>query len=370
MKKLLAIVLSLLMVLSMVACAAKEEPAAPAPAAPAAPAEKAEEAAPAEEAAEADPYADLEPVEIVGADNASVGAAAEILGKLIAEKVADITGGKLTVDYHPNGDLGNDADALRQAKDGDIGYVVCQTAQVVSFVPEMAVFDLPMVFAKYDGAKISNVLNGDNEFTQKLKAAHSAQGFEMLGFLQNATYRLTTSNTDLSTVEAFKGLQIRTMENANHMDFWKAIDAEPTPLAWSEVYFALQSGMLGAQENAADTCAGANLQEVQKYLSCTNHILYCNEVLISGAVWAELDPAYQAALQQATLEAIAEVEGSLVELDSSNKAKLAEGGMTITEYDAAFYDGILAVQGVQDLYAKIDADCGGLGTLLQAELAK
>ena len=365
MKKLLAIVLSLLMVLSMVACAAKEEPAAaPAPEA-AAPAEKAEEAAPAEEAAEADPYADLEPVEIVGADNASVGAAAEILGKLIATKVADITGGKLTVDYHPNGDLGNDADALRQAKDGDIGYVVCQTAQVVSFVPEMAVFDLPMVFAKYDGAKISGVLNGDNEFTQKLNEACGAVGFRMMGQLQNATYRLTTSNVELSTLEAFKGLQIRTMENANHMAFWTAIGAEPTPLAWAEVYFALQSGTIDAHENAADTCASANMHEVQKFLSCTNHILYNNVILMNADKYASLDPAYQAALDQAVAEAIAELRPQLADLDATNKAKLEEAGMTITTYEASFYDEILSQPGVVQLYADIDAAVGGLGTALQ-----
>ena len=55
----------------------------------------------------------------------------------------------------------------------------------------------------------------------------------LLGFLQNATFRLTTSNRELKTLEDFKGLQIRTMENANHMEFWQAIGAQPTPLAWA-----------------------------------------------------------------------------------------------------------------------------------------
>ena len=86
--------------------------------------------------------------------------------------------------------------------------------------------------------------------------------------------------------------------------------------------------------------------------------------------YASLDPAYQAALDQAVAEAIAELRPQLADLDSSNKAKLAEGGMTITEYPASFYDEILALDSVKELYTKIDGDVGGLGTLLQAELAK
>ena len=140
------------------------------------------------------------------------------------------------------------------------------------------------------------------------------------------------------------------MENANHMAFWAAIGAEPTPLAWPEVYFALQSGTIAAQENAADTCVGANFQEVQKYLACTNHILYCNQICMSKQAWDELDPAYQAALTQAVNEAIAEMRPQLESIDQENKQKLADGGMTIIEYSDDFFDDFLAVQGVQDLY--------------------
>lgn len=365
MKKLLAIVLSLLMVLSMVACTAQEAPEAEAPVVEAPATEATEEVE-----TEADPYADLEPIELIGADTAGKGAAGQLLGEAVAAKVAEITGGKLTIDYHPNGELGGDADLLRQAKDGDIDIVVAQTAPIVSFIPEMAVFDLPMVFATYTGEEIDAVINGDNEFTQALEAGHAAAGYHMLGFLQNATYRLTTTNTELRTLEDFAGLQIRTMENANHMAFWTAIDAQPTPLAWAEVYFALQSGMLGAQENAADTCLSVNFQEVQKYLCLTNHILYNNEILIGKAGWDKLAPAYQEALTQAVEEAIAEQAAGLVKLDADSKAALEAGGMEIISYDADFYAGVLADPEVQQFYKDIDTATNGLATVLQAELAK
>ena len=353
MKKFLAMLLALAMCLALVACGGETTTAPEAEQQP---------------EVEAGPYDALDPVELVGADSTGKGAAGQIFGEYVASRVAEITGGKLTIDYHPNGDLGGDADLIRQMQSNDIQLVVCQTAPTVSFIPEMAVFDLPMSFAKYDGDKIDSVLNGDNDFTAALGKAYEAQGLHLLGFLQNATYRLTTANSDLSTMDGFKSLQIRTMENANHMDFWKAIGAEPTPYAWAEVYFALQTGAIDAQENAADTCVGANFQEVQKYLACTNHILYCNQICINKEAYESLDPAYQAALDQAVADAIAYMRPQLEQIDQDNKQILVDGGMTLIEYDAEFYDNILNLYGVKELYTKIDGDTNGLANLLMSAL--
>ena len=321
--------------------------------------------------AASDDYSALKPVELIGADASSNGAAAQQLGELVAKKVDEITGGKLTIDYHPNSELGGDADILRQVYSGDIHIAVCQTSPVVSFIPEVAVFDLPMVFAQSDGDTIDQVLNGENsEFHQKVSTAYENSGFHLLGFLQNATFRLTTSNKELAELRDFQDLHIRTMENSNHMAFWSAIGASPTPLAWPEVYISLQNGTIDAEENAADTVLGANLQEVQKYLSCTNHILYLNQISMNKDSYENLDPAYQAALNQAVSEAIDEVRPKLVTLDSDSKKALQDDGMKLTEYDSSFYENILALDGVKQLYSDIDTQVKGLGTILQDELKK
>ena len=359
MKKFIALALAAAMATSLVACGGSSAPAASS-AAPA-------ESAPAAEAA--GEYDALEPVELILADSAATGAALPVFNELLAEKVSAITGGQLTLDVHSNSELGGDADLLRQTQSGDIDMVGSQIAPVVSFVPELAVFDLPMVFATADGDKIDAVLNGDSAFNAAVSEAYEKAGLHLLGFLQNATFRLTTSNTDLQTLADFKGLQIRTMENSNHMAFWTAIGAQPTPLAWPEVYISLQNGTIDAEENAADTVAGANFQEVQKYLACTNHILYCNQIAINADTWANLDPAYQAALEQAMQEALDEMRPQLGGIDADNKAKLAEGGMTIIEYEPSFFEEVLALEGVQKLYSDIDAATNGLAATLQADLA-
>lgn len=363
MKKFLAILMALVMVLALAACGNKTTETTPS-ASSGSNSTTTTPAAPSDTSA----YESLAPVELIGADSTGKGAAGQIFGEYVAQRVDEITGGKLTIDYHPNGDLGGDADLIRQMQGNDIQIVVCQTAPTVSFIPEMAVFDLPMSFAKYDGDKIDSVLNGKNDFTSALGAAYEAQGLHLLGFLQNATYRLTTSNRALNSLADFSGLQIRTMENANHMAFWQAIGAQPTPLAWAEVYVSLQNKMIDAQENAADTCVGANFQEVQKYLACTNHILYCNQICINKDAYESLDPAYQAALDQAVAEAIAYMRPQLESIDKDNKQILADGGMEIIEYPDSFYDEILNLPAVQAVYTKIDGDTNGLANLLMGAL--
>ncbi len=315
-----------------------------------------------------DEYKDLPTTMLIGADSAGKDSAGQLFGQLVAQQVESITGGKLKIDYHANGDLGGDSDLLRQVQYNDIQLLVCQTAPMVSFVPEMAVFDLPMVFASSSGDEIDSVLNGNGQFRTGLEQAYQASGLHLLGFLQNATFRLTTSNKELKSLDDFAGLQIRTMENSNHMAFWQAIKAEPTPLAWSELYISLQNGTVDAEENAADSILGASFQEVQKYLACTNHILYCNQICINEDAWKDLDPAYQNALAQAVEEAISQMRPIMEQIDTESKESLTNGGMELIEYTPEFFDEVVSLDSVQALYATIDDQTGGLGTTLQSEL--
>jgi tripartite ATP-independent transporter DctP family solute receptor len=346
MRKLLILLLIATMAFLPVACAQQSTPT------PAPPEEEPEQP---EQPEQPGGFDALEPVVLIGADNAGVGAAAQLYGELITEKVKEITGGKLTIDYYPNSQLGNDQELQGQMLAGDIDFVICQTAQTVSFVPEVAIFDLPMVFAKYDAATIDYALN-KSEFTQKINEAYKAKNMYCLHFLQGGTFRETTSNKKIETIDDFKGLKIRTMENKNHMAFWQAMGAVPTPLPWPEVYISLQQGLVDAQENATDTCVGANLQEVQDYLILTHHILYCNQFLINASKFDSLDPLYQEALQQAIDEAAVEIEAQLTEIDITNRQILVDGGMELVEFDASFIDQVL--EKAKGVYESIGKDIG------------
>ena len=315
-------------------------------------------------------YSSLDPVQLIGADSTAANAAGQLFGEMVAEKLDTITGGQLTMDYFPNGELGADADLLRQLQSGDIDVFVGQTAPVAPFVPNVAVYDLPMVFATYDGATIDEVINNpESEFAQTLSASFNEAGFQLLGTLQNATFRQTTTNRNVQTLADYDGMLIRTMENPNHMALWEAMGAAPTPMAWNEVYFALQSGNIEAEENAADTIVGSNLNEVQSHLAMTNHILYANMMIINKDVYDSLDPLYQDALNQAVSESLTEMAAQLADIEATNLATLEERGMTIIEYGPELFDEVLALPGVQQLYSDINTQTDGLAQILQDELA-
>ena len=301
-------------------------------------------------------YSALDAVQLIGADSTAANAAGQLFGEMVAEKLDTITGGQLTMDYFPNGELGADADLLRQLQSGDISIVVCQAAPVASFVPDVAVYDLPMVFATYDGPTIDAVINNpESEFYQGLGASFNEAGLQLLGTLQNATFRQTTTNRDLQTLADYEGMLIRTMENPNHMALWEAMGAAPTPMAWNEVYFALQSGNIEAEENAADTIVGSNLNEVQSHLAMTNHILYANMMIMNKDVYDSLDPLYQDALNQAVSESLTEMSAQLADIEATNLGTLEERGMTIIEYGPEFFEEVLALPGVQQLYTDINS---------------
>ena len=316
---------------------------------------------------EAGVYDSLKAVTLKGADNAGIGAAATLFGELVTKKVAEITGGKLTIEYYPNSVQGNDQEIQGLMLAGDLDFVICQTAQTVTFVPEVAIFDLPMVFAKYNAAAIDTALN-KSAFTESMNKAYQKKGMYCLHFLQGGTFRETTSNKPVRTIGDFNGLKIRTMENANHMAFWSGMGANPTPLPWPEVYLSLQQGLIEAQENATDTCWGNKLHEVQKYLILTHHILYCNQFLINSGKFDSLDPAYQAALKQAVDEAAAVIESKLAEIDAGSREKLVGGGMELIQLDAAIFDEILKKS--SPVYENIGKQVGAdLVKSLQDELA-
>ena len=148
----------------------------------------------------------------------------------------------------------------------------------------------------------------------------------------------------------------------------RATGAQPVPLAWSEVYIALKNKLIDAEKNAADTVYGNNLHEVQKYLAFTDHILYCNQICVNTECYNSLDPASPAALEQAVADAVAYMHPQLESIDRDNKALLEQQGMTLIDYDAAFYDSILNLDGVKALYSRIDQSTNGLADKLTAAL--
>ena len=258
------------------------------------------------------------------------GAAENSIGDLYCKKFEEIveakSGGSIQVDVYSGSQLGTYGEMMQSLQAGDIGGMIFQPSPAVSFVPELAVLDIPYAFLGKSVEQIDKALN-DSEYTQILADAFDAQGYKFMSFAQAGTFREMTSNKEVRTFDDFKGLNIRTLENNNHIAFWKELGCNPTPVAFGELYLALQQGLVDAQENPYDTAQNAKFQEVQKYLVETHHILYPNLFLVSKMRFEEMPEEYQACFSEAAAEARDYAAQLMADTSEEEKQKLLDGGM-------------------------------------------
>ena len=210
--------------------------------------------------------------------------------------------GKLSVVVHHSAALGSETQVLQQIQLGTTQMSVCTTGPIEAFVPEIKALEMPFVFPTYEAA--DKVLDGP--IGQELAKKFEKSGFVALAFLDNGFRNVTNSKRAAKTPEDLKGLKIRTMEAPTHLAIWRAIGANPTPMAWP-IFTQLQQGVIDGQENPIAVIYAAKLPEAgQKYLTLTRHVysalvFIANKAFIDGLPPAErkvvIDCARAASLQ-------------------------------------------------------------------------
>ena len=290
---------------------------------------------------------------------------AAALDTVFKTQIEEQTGGAVKVEVYHDGLLGDEAALWQGVRDGSVDFTVVGTPMNQEF-PMMLISDWPFLYRDLEHAM--NVWTGD--VADEVSAAFNEKfpEVEMLSWGPNSA-RTFTSNKQLTCVDDFAGQKFRMPNNPIHIGIVEDLGASAQVISLGELFTALETGTVDGQDNGMVTVVAQSFQEVQKYLNFTNHILYLNQIIINNDKFNSLDPLYQDALTQAVEEAIAELRPALTELDKSSKDTLAAGGMEMVEYAPEFYDEILNLQGVQDLYTKIDGEVDGLGTILQDELA-
>ena len=192
----------------------------------------------------------------------------QIYAEKFAEEVEELSDGKMKIQVYPNGTIGGDRELLESCKDGDIPFVIQNTAPQVTFMPDLAVFDIPCRFSTIDEVREKV---DDPEFYGLLEDVYENGGYKLLGYADQG-FRVMSTNKMVESLADFKGQKIRTMENSYHMDFWKKLKASPTPMSFSEVYIGLQQGTIDAQENPYEVIVSNKLYEQQDYVVETNHL--------------------------------------------------------------------------------------------------
>ena len=174
------------------------------------------------------------------------------------ETLERLSDGKFTVVEHPSSALGGERDMIEGLQIGSVDLVITSSGPLGNFAPEVLVLDLPFLFRDYEHAR--GVLDG--EIGQEMLENMRDQDLVGLAWSENGFRHLTNSQRAVDAPEDLDGLKVRTMENQVHMRAFEAMGAAPTPMAWPEVYTALQQGTVDGQENPIPVIAAAKFWEV------------------------------------------------------------------------------------------------------------
>ena len=253
---------------------------------------------------------------------------------LATEKIKELiekkSNGKIKVQIYLDNQLGGDREILEGCQLGDIAMVSQTTAPQVGFIPELAIFDIPMLYENLDVAR--KALSGT--FRAKLEEWYDRAGLKLLLF-EPIYYRETTTSKPINTVADFGGVKIRTMENEYHMAFWKALGANPTPLSFAELYVALQQGTVDAQENPYEIIWSSKFYEVQKYLVNTHHIAFILSININKGIYDGMSDEYKKIIDESMKEASEYLFDLAKAKNDAMLASLKQSGMTIIDPDPA-----------------------------------
>jgi len=237
------------------------------------------------------------------------------------------TGGRIDVQTFHSGQLGDDAAMIGALQAGTQEVTFPSTGAVSRFVPGMFVFDLPFIMPP-DFELIDSILGG--AVGEDLLGRLTEHGMIGLGFGENGFRHLTNNAREVKSVGDISGLKIRTMENEIHLAMFNKLGAMPSPLPFSEVFSALQTGVFDGQENAASAIYLNRFHEVQQYLTDTGHVYAPLVMLMSEIFWENSSPEEQQLFREAANEALAHQR----EITRADNEKLLESiaaaGVTVT----------------------------------------
>ena len=251
--------------------------------------------------------------------------------KKMQEVLAAKSGGKMKMSAFWGGSAGGDLQATQALRAGTQEMVVSSSSPLVGIVKELGAFDLPFLFANEKEADA--VLDGPAGafFNKKLEEA----GLVNLAYWENGFRNLTNSKRAVTKVEDFDGVKVRVMQNNIFLDTFKTLGTNAVPMAFGEVFTALETKTIDGQENPFVTINTSKFFEVQKYLSVTRHAYTPFLVMYSKKMFDGLSKDEQAALREAAIEGQKVQRATIRAQDGKALADLKTKGMQVNEITPA-----------------------------------
>jgi tripartite ATP-independent transporter DctP family solute receptor len=256
-----------------------------------------------------------------------IGMGERVFAKCLDEK----SGGKMKLNLFFSSALGDDLQATNALRSGTLEMVAPSSSPLVGIVPALGVFDLPFLFANEKEADA--VVDGD--FGKFINEKLAAVGLVNLSFWENGFRNLSNSKHPVTKWEDFSGLKVRVMQNNIFLDTFKTLGANATPMAFGEVFSALETKTIDGQENPYVTIDTSKFFEVQKYISGTNHAYTPFLMLFSKKIWDTYTPDEQAALRECAAVGGKEERRLNRELNAKSLEKMQKAGLQISTISPA-----------------------------------
>ena len=268
---------------------------------------------------------------------------AEELFKFMME---DLSGGSVKIEWHPYNELGDDLNVITNVQFGEIGIGISSPAPLTTMLPNMSIFDT--LYMINDQETAYEVMDG--EIGQQIDKDVEALGMKVIMWCENG-FRNLTCNVEVTGLDSLKGIKVRTMENSLQMDAWKALGANPTPMAFGEVYTALQQGTVEGQENPLGLISANSFMDVQDYLVLSEHNYTPMPTFINLELYNNLTDNQRAIMEYVSEYVEQWARERNIELNEQILADFEADGVNIVELDdatkTAFSDAIDAA-GVYD----------------------
>lgn len=250
--------------------------------------------------------------------------------ELFKERVEEKSNGEIRVDLFPAMQLGGATENVDQVRSGTIFAVFTSIAYFTRTVPEYEAVSLPFLFDSRDQA--FKVMDG--KVGEIFDAKMGELGFVNLGYGELGFRHVTNNLRPITSVEDFRGMRIRLQPNEVHLQTFRALGANPISMDVSELYSALQQGVLDGQENPYNIIASRRFNEVQKHLSDSGHFYDFINAVANKRLYERLSDAHRAIVDEAMTEAMEWQRKTAAEEEMDWRNKLIESGMTFTPISA------------------------------------
>jgi len=275
----------------------------------------------------------------------------QTLAKFFKDEVEKRTGGTVTVQIFPQGQLGNDSAMIDGTRSGIVDIVMSGLNNFTGLVPAAGAFELPFMFPNRELAY--KVLDG--EIGQGISAQFTQHRLKMLGYPENGYRNMSNSRGPIRKPADLKGLNMRVNNSRALNDMFALLGANPQQLPVAELYTALETKVVDAQDHPIGIVLSFKFNEVQKYLSLTQHAYSALALAMNDARFKRLTAKEQAVIVEVAAEAIKMQRGLAKDSEATMINQLKAAGMQVnTDVDAAAFQAV--VKPVWDAFVKTNGD--------------